>query len=506
MLSVRLPRSCGSDHLFQEAVLRSSHLSPKHILFLSIEQVNLRSGDLEAVLKHSGLQQLKGLSLQKCHSLGSGFLQYLPVSLETLVLSSVDFSSTPDSQIMHLSKLNLRLLALNSSTICFNTFLNLISSLKHLEALLLGGCQLCGACRYWEHAHCRVLKEPDFEPDHRLSSLRFLELTFVDSPYRDWLLARSPHASVLDLTNSEIGPLASSIATLKKSCHSICGMSIGSCLSESLAHAVLNCRNARFATALHDAAIHGRYSVAAELLLHGAMPDIKDEKGCTPLHRSLFWGHTEMVSLLLHTKSCDLYATNHAMETPIYTAALRGHASCLELLLTEMKLHGDLELESAAINYHDGYSPLHASVIGGSADCTRMLLHAGFSAASVNCFQQTPLHIAAQRGDAHAAKQLLKAAPHAVNMRDQCGKTALQIAKKLCHEGVVELLQGQFNEQRLNHESRQTCTHVDRKKKLQGKRARGKLRTGATATVGDKIDIVARLDSLDNRGTISIRS
>ena len=100
---------------------------------------------------------------------------------------------------------------------------------------------------------------------------------------------------------------------------------------------------------------------------------------------------------------CDLTSINHAMEQPLYIAALRGHAECLKLLL-------DSPLPKVSAKaYHDGYTPVHAAVIGRSLPCLKMLLDARFDPDTPNRFMQTPLHLAARLG----TEDMLQACNHA---------------------------------------------------------------------------------------------
>lgn len=56
---------------------------------------------------------------------------------------------------------------------------------------------------------------------------------------------------------------------------------------------------------------------------------------CRTLHARRQQQHPPRLglSLLLRSRCCDLNVTNHAMELPLYIAALRGHAECVRLLL-----------------------------------------------------------------------------------------------------------------------------------------------------------------------------
>ena len=212
--------------------------------------------------------------------------------------------------------------------------------------------------------------------------------------------------------------------------------------------AALCCRNGRRSTPLHVAAISGD-DAAAELLLDlGASPRLKDAKGCQPLHRALWFGHEAVVRLLLQRYTLpgaalhglSLHEANHALERPLYIAALRGHPRCVELLLQQQG--GGSILED--VEYCDGYSPLHAAAITKNITIIDALLAAGFSPDSPNKYGQTPLHLAASGScrldhQLAAVERLLLAGADAT-LADERGLTPALVAKAHGRDEVFEVL------------------------------------------------------------------
>ena len=78
---------------------------------------------------------------------------------------------------------------------------------------------------------------------------------------------------------------------------------------------------------------------ARHLLFLGTAIDAKDRGGASPLFRGCFFGHEVVVALLLDA-GADVRHTNGAFETPLYIAALRGHAGAVQLLLDVHRLAG----------------------------------------------------------------------------------------------------------------------------------------------------------------------
>jgi hypothetical protein len=61
----------------------------------------------------------------------------------------------------------------------------------------------------------------------------------------------------------------------------------------------------------------------------------------------------------------------------------------------------------ARVADHDGYTPLHAAVIGRAPECAALLVEHGFDCNATNRYLQTPLHLAARLGAYDSAQLLL---------------------------------------------------------------------------------------------------
>jgi len=142
------------------------------------------------------------------------------------------------------------------------------------------------------------------------------------------------------------------------------------------------------------------------LLDHGAAPNIASQTGATPL----MVARTSDVVWLLVAKGADVNARSKRGETALAAAAGRGDVESVKLLLSK----------GADINATDyrGYTALmHAAQYDRDApDIVRMLLARGANA-NVTAEGQTPLSIAARRGDTALTRLLREAVAQTMSSR-----------------------------------------------------------------------------------------
>ncbi|KAL7057529.1 hypothetical protein AAHC03_016886 [Spirometra sp. Aus1] len=150
-------------------------------------------------------------------------------------------------------------------------------------------------------------------------------------------------------------------------------------------------------TALHIAAKEGRLDIVQALLEAGADPDARTRRGFSPLHLAAKRGRAAVARQLLQVKSDNVNAEGRNGLTPLHMAVHYNHVQLVELLLDH----------------------------GADASCAR-----GFS----------PLHLAAKRGRAAVARQLLQVKSDNVNAEGRNGLTPLHMAVHYNHVQLVELL------------------------------------------------------------------
>jgi len=88
----------------------------------------------------------------------------------------------------------------------------------------------------------------------------------------------------------------------------------------------------RPAPELFDAVRRGDYEAVRRLLAQGADPNLRDERGFTPLHIASAKGLVDVAELLLMS-GADPNAAGEAGVTPLHLAVLNGNADLVLLLL-----------------------------------------------------------------------------------------------------------------------------------------------------------------------------
>ena len=177
-------------------------------------------------------------------------------------------------------------------------------------------------------------------------------------------------------------------------------------------------------TALYRASLYGRTQVVDYLLKHGANPDMRDRDGATPLHAAASKGYGKIMRLLL-AETENVNVQDMLGTTPLLSATVSGSTDVLKALL---EFGADVNIPN-----NNQETPVWAATANGHEDFVRVLLEIGVSGAIVDVNvpdairHQTPLHLAAGRGDTYVAKLLLE---HGADkdVRDASGCTPLFVA------------------------------------------------------------------------------
>uniref|UniRef100_A0A667YZM7 Ankyrin repeat domain 52a n=1 Tax=Myripristis murdjan TaxID=586833 RepID=A0A667YZM7_9TELE len=179
--------------------------------------------------------------------------------------------------------------------------------------------------------------------------------------------------------------------------------------------ALPDAKDKRGSTALHRGAVLGRDDCVTALLEHKASALCRDAQGSTPLHYAASRGHTEILASLVQaavaTDPQDKLLDNKQY-TPLHWAAYKGHEDCLEVLL-----------EHKTLTHEEGnpFTPLHCSI-----HC-------------LTCGRRTPLHAAAFAEDV-AGLQLVLRHGAEINAVDKTGRSALMVAADKGQSGTVAIL------------------------------------------------------------------
>jgi ankyrin repeat protein len=125
--------------------------------------------------------------------------------------------------------------------------------------------------------------------------------------------------------------------------------------------------------------------------------------GFSALHLAAFFGHAEVVELLLeHHADINAVAKNQTFAphaTPLHSAVARGDARIAALLLNAGA--------AADARAQGGRTPLHAAAAAGNEEIVKLLLHHGASPRSRADDGSTPEALAVKQGH-HAVAALLR--------------------------------------------------------------------------------------------------
>ncbi|KAG5793661.1 hypothetical protein H9Q69_007311 [Fusarium xylarioides] len=216
-------------------------------------------------------------------------------------------------------------------------------------------------------------------------------------------------------------------------------------------------------TALHLAARYGLVDVAQELVDQrieakgdDAKTDEKDSSGYTPLHYASWYGHLDIVKLLLESNSSSINATGNDMWTPLHLAIWGEHdrvvsyligkgadldmethygwtplntatpwsADIMEIILEHFK-DGDKWLEK---HTHTGYTPLVWTARKDKLDAASLLIKHGADCNALGPRDRTPLHWASKTGNKAMVELILPKATASIHKKSKSGNTPLHLA------------------------------------------------------------------------------
>ncbi|KAM3608680.1 uncharacterized protein V6R79_002982 [Siganus canaliculatus] len=192
--------------------------------------------------------------------------------------------------------------------------------------------------------------------------------------------------------------------------------------------------------ALHVAALHGRSSLAAMLVRHGASVNARTNQSATPLHLACQNSHVQVVQFLLECNA-KLNKKDHYGNTPLIHACLCGNLETATVLLQSDALVNVANLQ--------GNTALHEAVRAGNQSLVELLLRGGASAGVRNKRQRTPLDCAYELGGKNT--EILRALQKASGLSPDAEPIKLLSVPKgtLAHSFVQRLrLQDQANGRR----------------------------------------------------------
>lgn len=179
---------------------------------------------------------------------------------------------------------------------------------------------------------------------------------------------------------------------------------------------------------LHQAARYNRRKVAATLLDHGAVIDVRTrEEKLTPLQIAARFKCVETLELLIE-RGANPSLTSSNGSTALHLAARRGNDQIAELLLRHPKV--DVNAKDLA-----SMTPLHLACVSGNVAISKMLLGRGADIRAKSNELMTPLHTSVYHGNTEVTALILQSVTHArgnmkelVGDRDSHNNTILHLA------------------------------------------------------------------------------
>ncbi|KAL1123279.1 hypothetical protein AAG570_002365 [Ranatra chinensis] len=155
----------------------------------------------------------------------------------------------------------------------------------------------------------------------------------------------------------------------------------------------------------------------------------KSNMGWTPLHLATYFGHKEVVELLLDNQA-DINAVNDAGDTPLHKASFINRE---DLVLLMLERNADVNIRNG-----EGKTAKEVGVEGGSGDVGRLLAAAERTDMRK---REDALLSAARNADIETINNLLKSTlPPNINCVDVQGNTPLHCASYRGHKEVAVLL------------------------------------------------------------------
>ncbi|XP_052283274.1 transient receptor potential cation channel subfamily A member 1-like isoform X2 [Dreissena polymorpha] len=159
----------------------------------------------------------------------------------------------------------------------------------------------------------------------------------------------------------------------------------------------------------------------------------KDDLGCTPLHYASKEGHLVAIDDLI-SLGAVINAKDNEKKSPLHFAARYGRYNTCRRLL-------DSPMGSNIINETDGdgLSALHFAAQNGHTKIITLLMQKGAYVTRDN-MNNLPLHLAAMNGYTRSVNLLLHVYSNLLDCANKEGQTALHMAARYNHPGVVGLL------------------------------------------------------------------
>lgn len=197
------------------------------------------------------------------------------------------------------------------------------------------------------------------------------------------------------------------------------------------AGAKVNARCVSGFTPLHEACCARRHDLVAVLLQGGALVDLADKHGVTPIHLIARYGIDDQpIADTLIERTADVNVLDAEGRTPLHHACYKDVITIVFAILNR----------GAELNLRDslGETPLHLASKRNSKIIVTMLLNKGAGVDVKNDMGRSPLHLASMSGSIDVVDLLLDYGAD-VNAVDSVGLTPLDLASSL--DGEIDYFQ-----------------------------------------------------------------
>ena len=258
----------------------------------------------------------------------------------------------------------------------------------------------------------------------------------------------NPEGGIMDSSIEDAG------ATLL---HSAAGQGNKAALKTFLQTFPIDCTDNMGRTPLMYACINNKPKTVEALSKAGANLSLQDNTGRTALFFAAYYGHHDVLKVLLKTDPLLADARDPEGRTPLHWATKHQSSKCLDVLL---KVCGT---EVIRVQDHEQVTALHWAVLCRSEDHTAKLLKAGATIMVADFENRTPIHYAVCNNAVNCLQILLenRDAPDVVNLKDVKGRAALHLAvnSDQALECVMRLLSFQFSDVNCTDSSSRTPLH-----------------------------------------------
>ncbi|XP_048247996.1 ankyrin repeat domain-containing protein 50-like isoform X1 [Haliotis rufescens] len=229
----------------------------------------------------------------------------------------------------------------------------------------------------------------------------------------------------------------------------------------------VNCRWGQWSwTPVTTAARWGHSDVVELLVSKGADVSLVDKDGDNILRLACMGGHLETVEFVLSLNVVDINSRGGGSQTPVMTAAEWRHRDVVELLVSKgadvslVDVNGDnilhwacraghlatvkfvLSLNVVDINSRGWGSrtPVMRAALRRHRDVVELLVSKGADVSLVDEDGDNTLHLACYRGHLETVKFVLSLNMVDIDARNNSGRTAADVARRMGHTPVLDLL------------------------------------------------------------------